>query len=140
MAEPQETPLPGRKDAARRFVALPLTALVLLSAAAPATAADSGIKGRVLDATCLGPCAPASQGPRPYGGEATIVVRSDENGDRVAADEVDHSRFRAGLAPGDYRVRVKIEDPCWVEQKREVTVPAGEFVRVTFTVANGCIQ
>ncbi len=113
--------------------------LGLLLPAAAAGAADSGVKVRVVDVTCLGPCSPTASPPRTYGGEATIVVKRAASGRRVASEEVDDGRVRTGVRPGDYRVRVKIEDPCWSEDKKTVTVGPGEFVRVVLEVGNTCI-
>jgi hypothetical protein len=124
----------------RVSLGLLVAALTLLLPAAAAGAADSGVKVRVVDVSCLGPCSPTASPPRTYGGEATIVVKRSASGRRVASEEVDDGRVREGLRPGDYRVRVKIEDPCWSEDAKPVTVTPGDFVRVVLEVGNTCIR
>src|SRR5918994_1338142 len=74
-----------------------IASLVVLGLAVPAPATTaakgSGIKGRVVDATCYGPCVPGAD-PVPYSGEAEVVVRRLPRGRRVAELEVDESRYR----------------------------------------------
>ena len=122
-------------------LSLVVVALVLFaSAPAASQSEDSGVKGRILDVTCYGPCMVDGDDPRPYAGEARIVAKRASNGRRAGSDDVDASRFRIDLAPGRYRVRVKIDDPCWVEDSEEVKVTEDDFDRIRLEVGNGCIQ
>jgi hypothetical protein len=119
-----------------------VASLVLFAAlAAPAEAsADSGIRGRVLDATCYGPCTPSAD-PEPYRGEATITVRRLPERELVRTREPgDEGRFRARVpARHAYRVRVKVGARCWQGDAERVWVHVGEFERVRLTVTNICV-
>jgi hypothetical protein len=115
-------------------------ALALSAPGIGAAADHSGVKGRVFDATCFGPCDPAPGVHKPYAGEAKIVAKRISTGRRAGADAVQDGRFRIQLGPGDYRLRVKIDDPCWSDASRRVEVAVGEFRRVTFEVANICVD
>ena len=120
-----------------------IASLVVLGLAAPAPATTaakgSGIKGRVVDATCYGPCVPGAD-PAPYSGEAEVVVRRLPRGRRVAELEVDESRYRKRLRPGRYRLEAEIEGRCWEGQAKRVRVRRGEFTRVRLPVVNECIR
>jgi len=119
-----------------------IASLVVLGVAAPAPATaskGSGVKGRVVDATCYGPCVPGAD-PVPYSGEAEVVVRRRPRGRRVAALEVDESRYRKRLRPGRYRLEAEIDDPCWESRAKRVRVRRGEFRRVRLPVVNECIR
>jgi hypothetical protein len=112
-----------------------------LAALAPATPTSkhSGVRGRVLDATCHGPCVPGAD-PVPYSGKAEVVVRRLPRGRRVAVLAVDQSRYRARLRPGRYRLRVAIDDRCWESEAKKVRVRRGQFERVGLRVVNECIR
>jgi hypothetical protein len=124
-----------------QFVVAGLVALAIAAASEAATASEpSGVKGRVIDVTCYGPCAPETYEGEPYSGEATIVARRLPEGGRAAAVTVDDSRFRTGLRPGRYLVKVKIEDPCWARDSKEIRVQRGAFEWARLKVSNECIR
>ncbi len=121
-----------------------IAGLVLLSAmallcAAPAGAAGARVAVRVLDATCFGPCTAEGE-RRPYAGPGRVIVKRTRGGRRVAREGLEDGLARAVLAPGSYRVRVKIADPCWGEDAKRVSIKAGERERVRLVVANDCIR
>lgn len=126
-----------------RRIALVAVALGALAVPAQVSALDTGIRGRVIDETCYGPCSPGTN-PRPFAGEADIIVRSLPDREIVARVPVVESRFRVGLAPGSYRVRVipYPDEPqlnCWEGSRRRVRVDKGEVERIKLTVVNGCV-
>jgi hypothetical protein len=102
-------------------------------------AEGSGIRGRVLDETCLGPCAPGTT-TRLYSGEASVSVRRLPGTHRVATATVDEGRFRERLDPGRYRLRARIADPCWESRPTKIRVRAGKFKRATLRVRNDCVR
>jgi hypothetical protein len=120
-----------------------IASLVALGLAAPAPATTgsdaSGVKGRVVDATCYGPCVPGAD-PVPYSGEAEVVVRRLPRGGRVAALQVEESRYRKRLRPGRYRLEVEIEGRCWEGEAKRVRVRRGEFKRARLRVVNECVR
>jgi hypothetical protein len=117
-----------------------IVCVALLAAAAPAAAEGrTALAGRVVDVTCYGPCTPESD-PRPYTGPAEIVIRA-RDGDRVATVPTEDGRFRKRVAPGRYRVTVKIAGPCWEGERRlPARVARGEVERVRPAVENVCIR
>jgi hypothetical protein len=120
-----------------------ITSLVVLglAAAAPATTASkgSGVKGRVVDATCYGPCVPGAD-PVPYSGKAEVVIRRLPRGGRVAELQVAESRYRKRLRPGRYLLEVEVEGRCWEGEAKRVRVHRGEFTRARLAVVNECIR
>ncbi len=125
-----------------------LAALILLVLAATAVAGpgesdNGGIKGRVIDLTCYGPCAVGSN-PRPFEGEADVVVSVPGTGQEVARTTVSKSRYRLAVKPGVYRVRAiayPMQDSlCWYGEPRRVRVDPGELERRRLTVENVCVQ
>lgn len=119
-----------------------IVSLVLLGLAAPApatAAATGGVTGRVVDATCYGPCVPGAD-PVPYSGKARVVVRRLPRGRRVADLRVADSRYRKRLRPGRYRLEAEIEGRCWEGEAKRARVRRGEFTRVRLPVVNECIR
>lgn len=125
----------------RCILTIPAIALVL-ACAAPASAGEPGtVEGQILDTTCPGPCIEGMK-PKPYTGEAKIVVTRfpKQRQVRVLAPEADGS-FAVRLPPGHYRLRIRIEDPCFIEDKRELRVSTGgDIDRPDFFVYNDCIK
>lgn len=122
-----------------RAPAVAATIAAALSCGSPAAGSDAdGVKGRVLDVTCYGPCTPETTDPRLYEGEATIVIRRLPQDRRVASEMLEDGRFRTQLRPGRYRLTVEIADPCWRGDSKKAEVVAG-FERVRLEVYNGCI-
>lgn len=115
-------------------------AALALGAVAPlaSDAKHSGVKGRILDATCRGPCGSVAD-PRPYLGEATVAVRRRGGTYRDAAD-VHASRFRVPLRPGRYRIIARISDPCWESATVRAHVRRGKFKRRQVFVQNTCVR
>jgi hypothetical protein len=120
-----------------------IASLVVVGLAAPAPATTgskgSGVKGRVIDATCYGPCIPGAD-PVPYSGEADVVIRRLPRGRRVAELQVDESRYRKRLRPGRYRLEADVEDRCWEGEAKRVRVRRGKFTRVRLPLVNECIR
>jgi hypothetical protein len=120
-----------------------IASLVVLGLAAPTAATTaskgSGVKGRVVDVTCYGPCVPGAD-PVPYSGDAEVVVRRLPRGRRVAKLQVEESRYRKRLRPGRYRLEVEIDDRCWQSWAKSVRVRRGEFKWVRLRVVNECIR
>jgi hypothetical protein len=121
-----------------------LLALVVLVAALAlpplAAGSDSGIRGVVLNTTCAGPCAYPPPPPPPYTGDGlTVRVRHLPDGEVVAVRHPKDGRFRIELAPGLYRVRAKVDGPCWDGEAKRVRVYGGQFTGVRLHVSNGCV-
>jgi hypothetical protein len=124
-----------------------LAALIVLVLAATAVTAPAeggtGVRGRVIDVTCYGPCAVGSN-PRPFEGEADVVVSVPGIDEEVARTAVEKSRYRLALKPGVYKVRAiayPMQDSlCWYGDPRRVRVDPGEVVRRRLTVENVCVQ
>jgi hypothetical protein len=120
--------------------AAPIVAVLVVAACAGAAQAaeHSGVKGRVFDVTCRGPCAPEID-PEPYAGEAGIAVRR-RGGTYWVAATVEDGRFRAALRPARYRLVAQIDDPCWESQAAKVRVKPGKFKRKRLYVTNVCVR
>ena len=99
---------------------------------------DSGVRVRILDATCLGPCSPGTN-PRPFEGTAEVVITRTRTDRRVASPLVTDGRLRKKLPPGRYSLVAQIEDPCWISQPNDVRVRPNRFARARLIVENGCI-
>jgi hypothetical protein len=99
----------------------------------------TGVRGRVLDETCFGPCAPGTT-TRLYSGEASVSVKRLPGRHRVATAIVDEGRFRKRLDPGRYRLRARIADPCWESDPTKVRVRPGQFKRAKLLVRNDCVR
>jgi hypothetical protein len=124
-----------------------LAGLILLVLATTAVAGpadgDSGVRGRVIDVTCYGPCAVGTN-PRPFEGEADVVVTIPGTGEEVARTAVSKSRYRLAVNPGIYRIRAipyPMQDSlCWYGDPRRVRVDPGEIERRRLKVENVCVQ
>jgi hypothetical protein len=131
--------------ATSRFLAAAATSAAALAAllSAPAGAASpSGVKVRILDTTCYGPCVVDQTEFPLYDGEATVIVRKLATGPRVAAIAVYDGRARKRLAPGRYELEARIAEsrrPCWEGDTATVRVREARFARVRLRVANTCI-
>lgn len=115
---------------------------VAIVAAPAAGAGEPGtIEGRILDATCFGPCQ-IDMEPVAYTGEATVVVRRLQHRRPVRALIPDpDGTFELRLPRGRYAFRILIEDPCFAEDRRVLRVSAGGDVdRPELVVFNDCIQ
>lgn len=123
-----------------------LTASCACALAAPAAAGPApeygAITGRVIDVTCFGPCVVGSH-PRPFEGEADVVVSERRSGEPVARVAVEKSRYQLKVPAGRYRV-VAVPYPmqdstCWQGEPRRVTVDPGEVKRRRLQVENVCV-
>lgn len=124
-------------------MSLSIIALALgLIAVPPASATALGtIEGSILDRTCFGPCA-VDMEPVPYTGEATVVITrlNERRRVRMLIPEP-HGTFVVRLPKGRYRLEVRIEDPCFIEDERVLRLSAhGDHDGPEFFVSNGCIQ
>ena len=124
---------------ARRLITLLTLAAVTTVVATPASAgARDGIKGKIFDTTCYGPCIPDPE-PRLFTAPATVVIDDRARGGRVKL-AVDDGRFRKRMRPGRYKVSLRIDDVCWQSDTDRVRVRGGRFKRVTLHASNVCVQ
>lgn len=129
----------------RRMMTLAALIVLLLSATAVAGPGegDSGVRGRVIDVTCYGPCAVGSN-PRPFEGEADVVVTIPGTGEEVARTTVKKSRYRVAVMPGIYKIRAipyPMQDSlCWFGDPRRVRVDQGGIERRRLKVEDICVQ
>lgn len=117
-------------------------AVVVLGAAGTASAGELGsIDGSIFDSTCLGPCI-AGADPVPYRGEATVVIRRFPDRRRIRRLAPDRDgTFEVRLPKGRYAIRIRIDDPCFTEDRRVLRLSAGgDIDRPKFFVANDCIK
>ena len=104
---------------------------------APATAADTGIRGTVLwGAVKPGPSRPGDATEAPL--RASFTVYSDDT--KVANFESDRAgQFEVSLPPGTYTIvpDKKTPIPFPESQKTQVTVPADGYANVTIHLETG---
>ncbi len=112
----------------RRALFLVSMLVAVAIAAAPAQAGKhragkpSGIKGVVLNTTCLGPCVSPPPPPRYTGGGVTVEVRRASDGALVASSAPANGHFRIRVRHGLYDVSaVTSQSPCG-------PVPAGSKI------------
>jgi hypothetical protein len=127
---------------AMRVIAV-LAAIGLTAAPTAGAAGSTGIKGRVVDLSCPGPCYPDDTG-HPFAGPGEIVVKRVSNREVVRRTTVDAGAFRVGVRAGSYSVRVipypdEPGRPCWDGDKQRVRVEAGELARIRLEVRNSCL-
>ncbi len=118
-----------------------LATVVLIALALPGVAAafGTGIKGRVLDTSCYGPC---STNPEPtlYTGDGlTVTVKTWPERTVVAVRHPKDGRFRVAEPPGSYVVRARVRGECWHGERKRVEVVDGAIAHVRLHVQNVCI-
>ncbi len=114
---------------------------VLVALALPGVAAafDTGIKGRVFDTSCYGPCS-TNQKPTPYTGDGlTVTVKTWPDRAVVAVLHSKEGRFRVAEPPGAYVVRARVRGECWHGERKRVEVVDGAIAHVRLHVQNVCI-
>jgi hypothetical protein len=118
----------------KRLVAIAV--LVLASCARAGGSGDSGIEGRVL----LGPQCPvvteASPCPDKPVAADVVAMRLDDREEFRARSGSD-GRFRLALPPGDYEVQALVTTGAMFAKPVNVTVSAGDFVRVDVPLDTG---
>jgi hypothetical protein len=122
--------------------------LLALLVAGPALAGQAGIpeeqvRGRIIDQTCYGPCAPGTN-PKPFEGKADVVVTHRVTGQQVARVSVEDSRYSLIVPPGRYDI-VAVPYPeqdsiCWEGKSRRLHVRSGQPERRRLHVINVCVQ
>jgi hypothetical protein len=153
-----------------RLAAAVLFSVFAVAASTASSASAAGIEGTVYDVTCGAGCAPTCPPPptcrrdeiacplrpadRPlivcpqaettpplYSGDAgRAIVRRTGTKRVVAHKTVREGGFRFHLAPGSYRVTVKVAAPCWRGQTVVATVVAGGFTPVSTRVRDECVM
>jgi len=99
----------------------------------------SGIRGVVLNTTCVGPCI-VDQQPQPYpGSDLRVVIRRLPSGDVARRLKPKGGRFSTRLRRGRYRVNAYVAAPCWSAEAKRVRVRRGKFSNVRLHVQNSCI-
>lgn len=132
----------------RRIEALLIVLIAAFSSVPTASAGEAAVpeetvSGRIVDITCYGPCAPGTD-PRPFGGEADVVVTDRRSGLEVARVPVTGPRYSVLVPPGRYRI-VALPYPqmptgCWQGMERRLHVVAGQAERRRLKVENVCVQ
>jgi hypothetical protein len=124
---------------------IPLLLLLVLATTPLLGAArdtQSQLTGTVLDLTCPGPCQ-VNGDPRPFLGEAVVVVRRQGESRPVVTVPVKDSHFTVALRPGRYQVRVvpfpEQQPSCWEGSTRRVRLLSGQVTDIELTVLNRCI-
>jgi hypothetical protein len=113
--------------------------LAVLALPSPAAAFDTGIRGRVFDTTCYGPCS-TRQEPRRFTGDGlTVKVKTLPDREVVAVRHPTDGRFRVAEPPGSYVVRARVRGECWHGERKRVEVADGAITHVRLHVRNACI-
>jgi len=103
---------------------------------------ESRLTGKVLDVTCPGPCRPGLN-PRPFLGEAVVVVRRRGEPHPVATVPIEAGHFAVALRPDRYQVRVvpfpEQQPSCWEGSAQRVRLVPGQVTEIELTVLNRCI-
>jgi len=104
---------------------------------------EETVRGRIIDVTCYGPCAPGTN-PRPFEGTADVVVTQRKTEQQIARVHVKGSRYSLIVPPGRYRI-VAVPFPeqdslCWEGYERRLHVVSGESERRRLKVENVCVQ
>ncbi len=118
-----------------------LATAVLVALALPSVAAafDTGIKGRVFDTSCYGPCS-TNQEPRLYTGDGlTVKVKTWPHREVVAVLHPMDGRFQVAVPPGSYVIRARVRGECWHGERKRVEVVDGAIAHVRLHVQNACI-
>lgn len=116
-------------------------ALALPPSMSASPAAPSGVKVRIVDTSCYGPCVEGAEHPL-FQGEATVTIRDLGIDRRVAKVTVDDGRFRKRLRPGRYLLKPAVVEPgrrCYEGETDEVRLRGGGFERARLEVFNTCI-
>jgi hypothetical protein len=147
-------------------LALVLASLALVPAAQGAPP-SSGVRGSVLDTSCIAGCEVGCPPPPvcrarlvcaqpqarivcpltqrttvaypPYSGTAaTVILRKAGSAKVLGRLPVVDGKFSARLAPGRYVVKAHVAESCWTGTRQVVEVLAGRFIPVVLRVSNGC--
>jgi hypothetical protein len=122
-----------------RKLFLVTAALVALALPSGAAGFDTGIRGRVFDTSCYGPCS-THQEPSLYTGDGlTVRVKTWPDREVVAVLHPRDGRFRVAEPPGSYVVRASVRDECWRGERKRVQVVAGAVAHIRLHVQNACI-
>jgi hypothetical protein len=146
---------------------LALFGVFALAPTAQAAEPSSGVRGSVLDTTCIVGCASECPPPPvcratqpcvepqarivcplaqraaatypPYDGTAaTVILRKAGSAKVLGRLPVVSGKFTAHLSPGRYVVRAHVSEPCWTGTRQVVEVVAGRFIPVVLRVGDAC--
>lgn len=104
------------------------------------TSDEGAVDGTVLDATCRGPCAPATD-LRPFAGaDASVLIEAKSSDQPSGEVAVDGGRFAAQLPPGEYRLSFSTSaGQCWSGGTSDAAIQASKTTRVQLEVENVCV-